>query len=185
MRSNYLFLLFRIICCTPTVSAFTSQKISSTLLLHHRNQKYVGRQNHSPRKTIQLEYYYNNDKSRCTIRKRCNLRKDTSVHLLPDGLIQSVFQYGGNVPLSQAFAINTILFGLASPKLLSALTPSGLIHSLFLGTMLWTTLGWRGWSLCVLYLILGQLVTKVKFAEKKKLGIAESRGGRRGPENVW
>jgi uncharacterized protein (TIGR00297 family) len=32
---------------------------------------------------------------------------------------------------------------------------------------------------------LGQLVTKVKFADKVKRGIAESSGGRRGPENVW
>jgi uncharacterized membrane protein len=51
--------------------------------------------------------------------------------------------------------------------------------------MLWNTLGWRGWTLCVLYLFLGSAVTKVKFAEKEKLGIAEGRGGRRGPENVW
>jgi len=28
-------------------------------------------------------------------------------------------------------------------------------------------------------------VTKVKFQEKEKMGIAEGRGGRRGPENVW
>jgi uncharacterized protein (TIGR00297 family) len=54
-----------------------------------------------------------------------------------------------------------------------------------LGTGLWTTLGWRGWTLCVAYLVLGSAVTKVKFAEKEKAGIAEGRGGRRGPENVW
>ena len=36
-----------------------------------------------------------------------------------------------------------------------------------------------------MYLGLGSLVTKVKFAEKEKKGIAEGRGGRRGPENVW
>ena len=65
------------------------------------------------------------------------------------------------------------------------LTPSGFVHSLALGTMLWTTLGYRGWSVCVLYLFLGQLVTKVGFDTKEKLGIAEGRGGRRGPENVW
>jgi uncharacterized protein (TIGR00297 family) len=36
-----------------------------------------------------------------------------------------------------------------------------------------------------LYLFLGQIVTKVRFADKEKRGLAESRGGRRGPENVW
>jgi uncharacterized protein (TIGR00297 family) len=51
--------------------------------------------------------------------------------------------------------------------------------------MLWMTLGWRGWTVCVLYLFLGQLVTKVGFDKKTALGIAEGRGGRRGPENVW
>jgi len=65
------------------------------------------------------------------------------------------------------------------------LTPEGFAHSLALGTMLWTTLGWRGWTVCVLYLFLGQLVTKIGFDEKEALGIAEGRGGRRGPENVW
>ena len=68
---------------------------------------------------------------------------------------------------------------------MTMLTPEGFAHSLALGTMLWTTLGWRGWTVCVLYLFLGQLVTKIGFDEKEALGIAEGRGGRRGPENVW
>jgi len=65
------------------------------------------------------------------------------------------------------------------------LTSSGLLHAWALGVALWSTLGWRGWALCVLYLIFGSLVTKVKQAEKEALGIAEKRGGARGPENVW
>lgn len=100
-------------------------------------------------------------------------------------VVISVFRDSGQVPLLQSFAINAILFNIARKKLLSALTPSGYVHAMILGTMLWTTLGWRGWLYCVLYLILGQVVTKVGFADKEKRGIAESRGGRRGPENVW
>ena len=46
-------------------------------------------------------------------------------------------------------------------------------------------IGFSGWGVCVAYLILGSLVTKVKMLEKEKLGIAEKRQGRRGPENVW
>ena len=65
------------------------------------------------------------------------------------------------------------------------LTPSGFLHAFALGCGLWTTLGWRGWTVCVMYLFLGQAVTKVKFREKSEAGIAEKRGGRRGPENVW
>lgn len=98
---------------------------------------------------------------------------------------QSLFSYYGNVPLWQAFGLNAILFALLSKKLLKSLTPEGFAHSFALGTLLWTTLGWRGWSLCVLYLVAGNLVTKVQFAEKEKRGLAEKRGGRRGPENVW
>ncbi|KAJ8613102.1 hypothetical protein CTAYLR_004772 [Chrysophaeum taylorii] len=44
---------------------------------------------------------------------------------------------------------------------------------------------WGGYTTCVLYLICGSLVTKVKKREKEEAGIAEGRGGARGPENVW
>jgi uncharacterized protein (TIGR00297 family) len=100
-------------------------------------------------------------------------------------LMVSLFRSSGQVPFPQALGINVVLFWIARGKLLSALTPAGYIHALALGTMLWTTLGWKGWAYCVLYLILGQTVTKIGFADKEKRGIAESRGGRRGPENVW
>ena len=65
------------------------------------------------------------------------------------------------------------------------LTPSGLLHATILGTGLMTFLGVEGWLVCVIYLILGSLVTKIKMKEKEELGIAEKRGGKRGPENVW
>eukprot|EP00957_Ditylum_brightwellii_P009137 690772-Ditylum_brightwellii.AAC.1 len=76
---------------------------------------------------------------------------------------QSLFSYAGNVPLWQAFALNAALFSALSPKLFKMLTPEGFAHSV----------------------ALGQAVTKVRFEEKEKMGIAEGRGGRRGPENVW
>jgi len=99
--------------------------------------------------------------------------------------IASLFSYSGTVPIWESFALNVFLFGLLQSKLREALTPAGFANALLLGTLLWSTLGWRGWTLCVMYLFLGQAVTKVKFEEKEKKGIAEGRGGRRGPENVW
>lgn len=33
--------------------------------------------------------------------------------------------------------------------------------------------------------MLGSAVTKIKMKEKEEAGIAEKRGGARGPENVW
>mmetsp|Transcript_17223 Transcript_17223/g.24882 ORF Transcript_17223/g.24882 Transcript_17223/m.24882 type:complete len:331 (+) Transcript_17223:96-1088(+) len=100
-------------------------------------------------------------------------------------IIQSLFRFEGQVPFTQALLLNAFLFGSLRPKLFKMLTPPGFANAFILGTGLWATLGWRGWSLCVLYLFLGQAVTKVRFAEKEKKGIAEGRGGRRGPENVW
>jgi hypothetical protein len=97
----------------------------------------------------------------------------------------SLFAYSGNVPLGQAFGLNAALFVLFLSKLQKMLTADGIFHALMLGTGLWSTLGWRGWTVCVAYLFLGSAVTKVKMAEKEKRGIAEARGGRRGPENVW
>lgn len=92
---------------------------------------------------------------------------------------------GSNVPFVPSALLNAILFFALKFKLDSMLTTGGFYHSLALGALLWTSLGWRGWSVCVLYLFMGQAVTKVGFEEKTKLGIAEGRGGRRGPENVW
>ena len=84
-----------------------------------------------------------------------------------------------------------------------------------LGLGLWTFLGPAGYSVCVVYLVLGSAVTRVRMDEKEvpllstatanvtatatltplhhthththtqREGIAEKRGGARGPENVW
>ncbi|EKX50469.1 hypothetical protein GUITHDRAFT_157284 [Guillardia theta CCMP2712] len=88
---------------------------------------------------------------------------------------------------SYSLVLNSVLalLLLATGKYRSFLTSSGLLSAWLLGVILWGSLGFAGWSTCVVYLIAGSLVTKVKMAEKEKKGIAESRGGARGPENVW
>jgi hypothetical protein len=106
-------------------------------------------------------------------------------HVAGLDIVASIFQANGRVPLLQSFGLNAFLFAVLSQKLLNMLTPTGLMHAFVLATLLWTSIGWKGWTLCVLYLFLGQLVTKVKFADKEKRGIAEKRGGRRGPGGVW
>jgi len=65
------------------------------------------------------------------------------------------------------------------------MTKGGWICAGILGTILWGCLSWQGWMSVVIYLLFGSLVTKIGFKFKKALGIAEKRGGRRGPENVW
>jgi uncharacterized protein (TIGR00297 family) len=84
-----------------------------------------------------------------------------------------------------AIAINTILLGVAviAPKKL--LTPAGLIHSWFLGVLIWTTLNWQGYVVVMFYFLVGSMVTRIGMEEKEAAGIAEKRSGARGPENVW
>ena len=65
------------------------------------------------------------------------------------------------------------------------MTKSGWFSAGCLGTILWLCLSWQGWLSVVIYLLLGSLVTKIGYDFKYKIGIAEKRGGRRGPENVW
>jgi len=65
------------------------------------------------------------------------------------------------------------------------MTRNGWISAGALGTILWGCIGFEGWTSVVIYLILGSLVTKIGFQYKQNIGIAEKRGGRRGPENVW
>ncbi len=82
-----------------------------------------------------------------------------------------------------AFCLNVILIAIAQN--LPLLTRSGWVHAGGLGTILWGCLGWRGWLSVVLYLLLGSLVTRLGFSRKQQAGLAEGRGGRRGPENLW
>ncbi len=82
-----------------------------------------------------------------------------------------------------ALALNGVLIGLA--QRLPLLTRAGWIHAGVLGTLLWGTLGWPGWLAVVFYLLLGSLVTRLGYRRKLSSGLAEARGGRRGPENVW
>ena len=82
-----------------------------------------------------------------------------------------------------ALAINALLIALA--QRLPLLTRTGWVHAGVLGTLLLGSLDWPGWWAVVIYLGLGSLVTRLGFRRKQEQGLAEARGGRRGPENVW
>lgn len=102
----------------------------------------------------------------------------TSVKLNPNDIdFQSNFK--------AALLVNSAGYLLLQNPPQNSLTPDGLLHASVLGIGIWTFLGWEGFFICVSYLIFGSLVTKIGFKEKEALGIAEKRGGRRGPENVW
>jgi len=69
--------------------------------------------------------------------------------------------------------------------LLKHLTLPGLFFSTFLGINLLSALGPAGWSIAAIYFVFGSAITKLGASKKEALGIAEKRGGRRGPENVF
>lgn len=84
-----------------------------------------------------------------------------------------------------AVVLNTVLFAIAwiAPKKL--LTPAGYLHAWGLGVLIWGAMGWQGYAVVLFYFIAGSAVTRVGMAQKEAAGIAESREGTRGPENVW
>ena len=94
----------------------------------------------------------------------------------------SNFSFVSNIWLN-AFLINFlfIFFGQRLPFL----TKKGWIHAGILGTILLGSIGWKGWISVCFYLLLGTFVTKVGYKNKASRGIAEARGGQRGPKNIW
>ena len=90
-----------------------------------------------------------------------------------------------NNPWLVAIALNSILLlvSIVIPKKL--LTPAGTINAWGLGVVVWGTLGWRGYGVVMFYFLVGSAVTRIGMAQKEAEGIAEKRGGARGPENVW
>lgn len=88
-------------------------------------------------------------------------------------------------PWLVAIALNTILLVVAIVIPKKLLTPAGLINAWGLGVVVWGTLGWRGYVVVMFYFLVGSAVTRIGMAQKEAEGIAEKRGGARGPENVW
>ena len=80
-------------------------------------------------------------------------------------------------------AIGVLGIGLLAPQ--TALTKAGVVHAALLSFVVWGGLGWPGFAIVAAYFVLGTGVTRIGMAEKKAQGIAERRGGARGPENVW
>lgn len=84
-----------------------------------------------------------------------------------------------------AAGLNSLLLAIAwlAPKKL--LTPAGYLHAWVLGVVIWGCLGWQGYTVVMVYFLVGSGVTRIGQAKKEAAGIAEKRSGARGPENVW
>ncbi len=89
------------------------------------------------------------------------------------------------MPWLIALAINTSLLAIAALLPKKLLTTTGYLHAWFLGVFVWGCLGWPGYTVVMVYFLVGSAVTRIGMAKKAAAGIAENRAGVRGPENVW
>jgi uncharacterized protein (TIGR00297 family) len=64
-------------------------------------------------------------------------------------------------------------------------TLSGAVWGTVLGTLLYALAGWRGFLLLLVFFVVGTLVTRLGYARKEALGIAQERGGRRGARHAF
>ena len=87
--------------------------------------------------------------------------------------------------LLTAIALNTVLIAIALILPKKLLTPAGYANAWLLGVIVWSALGWQGYATVLFYFFVGSAVTKIGMAQKEAYGIAEARGGVRGPGNVW
>ncbi|MGB3301012.1 MAG: TIGR00297 family protein [Phormidesmis sp.] len=90
-----------------------------------------------------------------------------------------------NNPWLAAVLINTVLIAIAFVLPKKLLTPAGNVNAWLLGVIVWGALGWSAYVTILFYFVVGSAVTKIGIAQKEALGIAEARGGVRGPGNVW
>jgi len=61
---------------------------------------------------------------------------------------------------------------------------SGAIGGFVVGLLIYYFTDWRGYAVLVTFFVLGTLVTKVKYSDKAKLGIAQEEQGRRGAKHA-
>ncbi|MFN7941908.1 MAG: DUF92 domain-containing protein [Thermoanaerobaculia bacterium] len=61
---------------------------------------------------------------------------------------------------------------------------AGAVVGTLLGTTIWAFAGWRGFLALFAFFVLGTAATRMGYAAKARAGIAQEKGGRRGPGNA-
>ena len=84
--------------------------------------------------------------------------------------------------LAMALTVNVVLAGVSYR--LEALDRSGWIAASVIGSVVLAFLGWRGYLVLLLFFLMGTLATRVGFRRKARIGVAQSRSGRRSAWNV-
>jgi uncharacterized protein (TIGR00297 family) len=104
-----------------------------------------------------------------------------------DTALDHNYQTFAEVPFSiatigAAIAVN-LAVAIAGYKARSV-NESGAICGAIIGIAIFVSLGWQGWTLLLVTFIAAVVATRMGRARKQRLGIAEERGGRRGPGNA-
>jgi uncharacterized protein (TIGR00297 family) len=79
-------------------------------------------------------------------------------------------------------AVNLVLAGAAYAT--GGVGVGGALTGTLLGSTIWAFAGWRGFALLFAFFVLGTAATKAGYARKAAAGIAQEKGGRRGPGNA-
>jgi uncharacterized protein (TIGR00297 family) len=61
---------------------------------------------------------------------------------------------------------------------------AGAVCGAIIGIAIFVSLGWQGWTLLLVTFVAASVASRLGLARKQRLGIAEERGGRRGPGNA-
>jgi uncharacterized protein (TIGR00297 family) len=84
--------------------------------------------------------------------------------------------------LALAAAVNAALAALG--YLGRGVNRSGMIAGFLVGTAIWLFLGWRGYLLLLAFFVVGTACTKLGYARKAALAMAQEEGGRRGARHA-
>jgi uncharacterized protein (TIGR00297 family) len=87
--------------------------------------------------------------------------------------------------------VTALLIGLALNVTVAVLgwiartvTVAGAITGVCIGTIIYAGTGWQGWILLLVAFVAASVASRVGIERKEALGVAEERGGRRGPGNA-
>lgn len=125
------------------------------------------------------------NRRRCHRQRRITVGRTIGIKTKPHPTRMALIQTEVVQRLALSTAGNGTLYIGAQILRQHVLTKRGLLHALFLGILLGTTVGLKGWGLCVLMFGVGSGLTRVGRIQKEAAGIAEARGGARKPAQVW
>jgi uncharacterized protein (TIGR00297 family) len=88
------------------------------------------------------------------------------------------------LPAALAYAVPANAAVASAGYLARTVSPAGAVAGAIIGTTIFVCAGWQGWVLLLACFLCAAVTSRLGLARKTLLGIAEERGGRRGPGNA-